>query len=173
MSVAEIRRKHTAKHQAEHREVLAAADARGKAAYDASHFYWQPVGGRNVVPKPRNLAEGALGGNTRGNLMSKANQSNVDVVVFGRDQDASGASRVKPSGRRRGGARSPRTASPRSSRSNASVIGSAAAETAAAAPPSPPSSSRSLKTRVDLPKTSERPAASRCGLRGSIGLPEM
>mmetsp|Transcript_40806 Transcript_40806/g.87036 ORF Transcript_40806/g.87036 Transcript_40806/m.87036 type:complete len:202 (-) Transcript_40806:88-693(-) len=37
----------------------------------------------------------------------------------------------------------------------------------------PLSPSRSLKTRVDLPKTSERPGARRWGLRGLSGLPEM
>ena len=84
VSKGEQIRRQNAKHRAEHPEVLKMAAERGRAPYDASHFYWQPVGGRNVVPKPRY----EVGGNSRGIAIAKANQSNVDVVVFGHEQDA-------------------------------------------------------------------------------------
>jgi len=64
--------------------VAQAAAARGKSPYDAGHWYWQPVGGRACDPKP----PPAVGdSNTRGALASKANESNVDLVVFGHEQD--------------------------------------------------------------------------------------
>ena len=67
--------------------VAAAAKARGESAYDAGHWYWQPIGGRANDPKPP-PAKGDI--NTRGALASKANESNVDLVVFGHEQDGAG-----------------------------------------------------------------------------------
>jgi len=62
-----------------HREVLSEAHARSKAEYDASHWHWQPVGGRLAYPQPPK-AGGAK------KMKGKSNESSVDVIVFGHEQ---------------------------------------------------------------------------------------
>eukprot|EP00322_Chrysochromulina_rotalis_P000785 CAMPEP_0115874876 /NCGR_PEP_ID=MMETSP0287-20121206/24781_1 /TAXON_ID=412157 /ORGANISM="Chrysochromulina rotalis, Strain UIO044" /LENGTH=976 /DNA_ID=CAMNT_0003330069 /DNA_START=22 /DNA_END=2952 /DNA_ORIENTATION=- len=66
--------------------VVQAARERGEQGYDAGHWYFQPVGGRNQERLPKQ----PIDKNTRGALSSKANQSNVDLVVFGHEQDGVG-----------------------------------------------------------------------------------
>jgi len=66
--------------------VTAAAKARGSEGYDAGHWYFQPVGGRNQEIRPKQ----PIDKNTRGALSSKSNESNVDLVVFGHEQDGVG-----------------------------------------------------------------------------------
>lgn len=88
VSSAEATRKRVPQVQSSQAEaVAAAAAARGKSQFDAGHWYWQPVGGRACDPKPP-AAKGDH--NSRGALASKANESNVDIVVFGHEQDGGG-----------------------------------------------------------------------------------
>jgi hypothetical protein len=69
-------------------DVKAAVNTQSGAGYDAAHWRWQPVGGRTAYPMPQK-APGDH--NARGTLMSKANQSSVDLIVFGHEQDGVGA----------------------------------------------------------------------------------
>lgn len=87
VSKAEVTRKRLPNVQLSQAEAVAqAAKSRGKEGYDAGHWYWQPVGGRQQVGRPKQ----PIDKNTRGALSSKANESNVDIVVFGHEQDGVG-----------------------------------------------------------------------------------
>ena len=69
-------------------DVKSAVQTQSGAGYDAAHWRWQPVGGRTAYPMPEKVPGDH---NTRGALMSKANQSSVDLIVFGHEQDGVGA----------------------------------------------------------------------------------
>jgi len=88
VSSAEATRKRIPNVQTSQAEAVAqAAKARASAGYDAGHWYHQPVGGRAAEPRPASIPGDH---NTRGALASKANESNVDLVVFGHEQDGVG-----------------------------------------------------------------------------------
>uniref|UniRef100_A0A7S2MS22 EF-hand domain-containing protein n=1 Tax=Haptolina brevifila TaxID=156173 RepID=A0A7S2MS22_9EUKA len=87
VSKAEVTRKRLPNVQISQAEAVAqAAKARGAEGYDAAHWYYQPVGGRQQEVRPKQPVDK----NTRGALSSKSNESNVDIVVFGHEQDGVG-----------------------------------------------------------------------------------
>ena len=53
-------------------------------ATDAGHWSWQPVGGRSAHVLPKHGANAVV----KGALRAMENRSNVDLVVFGHEQDA-------------------------------------------------------------------------------------
>ena len=53
-------------------------------ATDAGHWSWQPVGGRSAHVLPKHGANAVV----KGALRAMENRSNVDLVVFGPEQDA-------------------------------------------------------------------------------------
>ena len=70
------------KHSAE-KELAYAVQSRPNAGFDAGHWSWQPVGGRASNP----LLKRETGTAKRGSLRAMENRSNVDLVVFGHEQD--------------------------------------------------------------------------------------